>query len=202
MRTNQLNLRKMILAALLSAIGIAIPLVSPLKIIIEPASFTLASHVPLFIGMFISPAIAAVISLGTTVGFFLAGFSPVVVFRAATHLIFVLVGAIWLKKKPNTVNTFLGNFSFVFIISVLHAVFETLVSSYFYFGGTLTSANYESGFFVAVFLLVGVGTIAHSIVDYFIAVAIFIPISKIRGVDKITCVGTPQFKIKKEKAEK
>ena len=33
------------IAALLIAIGILIPMISPLKIILEPASFTLASHV-------------------------------------------------------------------------------------------------------------------------------------------------------------
>ena len=53
------NTFQLALAGMLIAIGIVIPMFSPIKIIIEPASFTLASHVPVFIAMFISPMMAA-----------------------------------------------------------------------------------------------------------------------------------------------
>jgi niacin transporter len=72
-------------AALLIAIGFVIPVFSPVKILLEPASYTLASHVSIFIAMFISPFIAVVVSLGTTLGFLVGGFPPVIVLRAATH---------------------------------------------------------------------------------------------------------------------
>ena len=52
----------MVLAALLSAIGILIPIIMPFKITIEPASFTLASHVPMFIAMYISPVVAIIVT--------------------------------------------------------------------------------------------------------------------------------------------
>ena len=39
------------------------------RITIGPASFTLASHVPVFIAMFISPVVAIAVSLGTGFGF-------------------------------------------------------------------------------------------------------------------------------------
>ena len=58
----------MVIAALLCAIGIIIPLFSPLKIILEPMSFTLASHVPTFLAMFISPVTAIFVSIGTAIG--------------------------------------------------------------------------------------------------------------------------------------
>ena len=51
-KTNTFNLA---LTGMLIAVGIVIPLFSPVKIILEPASFTLASHVAIFIAMFISP---------------------------------------------------------------------------------------------------------------------------------------------------
>ena len=51
------------LAGMLIAVGIIIPTFSPIKIIIEPASFTLASHVPVFLAMFISPAMGVAVSL-------------------------------------------------------------------------------------------------------------------------------------------
>ena len=54
-KTNTFNLA---LTGMLIAVGIVIPLFSPVKIILEPASFTLASHVAIFIAMFISPAMA------------------------------------------------------------------------------------------------------------------------------------------------
>ena len=86
-KTNTFNLA---LTGMLIAVGIVIPLFSPVKIILEPASFTLASHVAIFIAMFISPAMAVAVSLGTTLGFFLAGFPLTVVLRALTHVIFAL----------------------------------------------------------------------------------------------------------------
>ncbi len=49
-KTNTFNLA---LTGMLIAVGIVIPLFSPVKIILEPASFTLASHVAIFIAMFI-----------------------------------------------------------------------------------------------------------------------------------------------------
>ena len=45
---------KMVVAAMLCAVGIVIPMVCP-KISIEPASFTLASHVALFWPCFYRP---------------------------------------------------------------------------------------------------------------------------------------------------
>ena len=82
------------LTGMLIAVGIVIPMFSPIKIVIEPASFTLASHVAVFIAMFISPSVAVAVSLGTTLGFFLGGFPLTVVLRALTHVIFALAGSI------------------------------------------------------------------------------------------------------------
>ena len=87
------NTFQLALAGMLIAIGIVIPMFSPIKIIIEPASFTLASHVPVFIAMFISPMMAAAVALGTTLGFLLGGFPLTVVLRALTHVIFATIGA-------------------------------------------------------------------------------------------------------------
>ena len=85
MREKETKLISMVIAALLCAIGIVIPMFAP-KIILEPASFTLASHVPIFIALFISPPVALAVSVGTTLGFFFAGFPIVVVLRAVrTH---------------------------------------------------------------------------------------------------------------------
>lgn len=164
----------MVIAALLCAIGILIPIVMP-KIEIGPMSFTLASHVPSFLAMFISLPVAVAVSLVTAVGFFFAGFPTVVVLRALSHIVFVLVGTLLLKKKGSLTASLKTGVPFGLLLAVLHAVFEVLVVTFFYFGGSLGETFYQDGFVMSVLLLVGVGTIVHSMVDYIIAVFVWKP---------------------------
>ena len=51
------RLYHMVLAGVLCAVGIVVPMFMP-RIVLGPMSFTLASHVAVFLGMFISPASA------------------------------------------------------------------------------------------------------------------------------------------------
>lgn len=168
------RLQKMCIAALLCAIGILIPMISPVKINLGPMSFTLASHVALFIAMFISPSVAAVVSLGTTLGFLLAGFPPVVVLRALSQIVFVLVGAFWLAKKPNTLKTHGGIALFALCTGLIHAAGEAIVVTAFWFSG----ASFEGTFISTVLGLVGVGTLLHSFVDFYLAWLVWIPVKK------------------------
>ena len=46
--------RNLTITALLMALAIMIPIMMPLKVVIPPASYTLASHVPIFLAMFLS----------------------------------------------------------------------------------------------------------------------------------------------------
>lgn len=94
------SVKQLSISAILTAFAILIPLMMPIKIIIGPASYTLASHIPLFIAMFISPATAIFVALGSSLGFFLAGFPIVIVFRALTHLFFLTLGAVLVKRFP------------------------------------------------------------------------------------------------------
>ena len=161
-KTNTFNLA---LTGMLIAVGIVIPLFSPVKIILEPASFTLASHVAIFIAMFISPAMAVAVSL---------------VLRALTHVIFALAGAIYLKKHDNApIQSVRSSLGFSFVIGVLHAFCEVLVVLPFYLNGSMPQANYEKGFFVSIFLLVGVGSVIHSMVDMCISIWLYKPISSV-----------------------
>lgn len=157
--------KKMTLAALLIAIGILIPMISPLKIILEPASFTLASHVATFIAMFISPYVAVAVAIGTAFGFMLGGFPIVVSLRAMSHLIFAYVGSKYLVKNPSTLNEPRMKWIYSLLIGVLHALSEVIVVSVFYFAGNLSSAYYDQGLLISVMGLVGIGTVIHSMVD-------------------------------------
>ncbi len=168
------KVKVMTTAALLSAVGILIPLISPIKIIIEPASFTLASHVPIIIAMFISPVVAAFVSLITSIGFLIAGFPPVIVFRALTHIVFAVIGAFILKKNGNILNSYKTAIPFVLLISIIHAVCEVIVSSVFYFKGQSSSS-----FVTMVIGLVGVGTLIHSSIDFIIATLVWVPLQKV-----------------------
>ncbi|MGB4439595.1 MAG: hypothetical protein WBJ13_10330 [Sedimentibacter sp.] len=172
------NLNSMVISALLCAIGIIIPIISPLKITMEPASFTLASHVAIFIAMFISPTTAIFVSIGTAAGFLLSGFPIVIVIRAASHIIFAVIGSLILKKHPNIIKSVKSSQLFSLGIGLIHGFCEVLVVIPFYFGNNMSSGYYAKGFVTSVILLVGVGTVVHSMIDFYLAQAIWKPVTK------------------------
>ena len=51
--------------------------------------------------------------------------------------------------------------------------------SVLYFGDSLSADMYASGYLMSVLLLVGVGTVVHSMVDFFISVFVWKPVSRI-----------------------
>ncbi len=167
------NLSKVVIAALLCAVGIVIPMFSPVKLVLPPASFTLGSHVAIMIAMFISPAVAVAVSLGTTLGFLLGGFPIVIVLRALTHIVFAFVGAWVLQKMPAILKSPVQSTIFSLLIGVIHAVCEVLIVTVFFFGDGMNAAYYTNGFFNSVILLVGVGTVVHSMVDFAISVVVW-----------------------------
>jgi niacin transporter len=176
---NHNKLYTLLISAMLCAIGIVIPLVSPLKIILEPASFTLGSHVAIYIAMYISPICALSVAIGTTFGFLMGGFPIVVVMRAATHIIFATIGALILAKKPTLLDKPIPTITFAALISLLHATSEVLVVIPFYFSNRMSGAYYSKGFLTSVILLVGVGTLIHSLIDFAIARVVWAPLKNI-----------------------
>ena len=167
------KIRKMCVAALLCAVGILIPILSPVKIQIPPMSFTLASHVAVFLAMFISPAVGLTVEVGTTLGFVLAGFPPVVVLRAAVQIVFVALGAYWLRGDKRKLKSPARAAAFGLVTGAIHGVCEALVVTWFWFGGSV-----EGSFLSTVVGLVGFGTLVHSMVDYYIALFIWKPVQK------------------------
>jgi len=174
--------RQIIASALLCGIGIVIPMFSPIRIVLEPASYTLGSHVAIFVAMLISPLVAVAVALGTTLGFFLGGFPIVVVLRAASHVIFALVGALILSHRPDVVgHSLLRTGIFSFGIAIIHAVAEVSVVAAFYFSGGVSAAHYAQGFITSVLLLVGFGTIVHSMLDLGIALIVWRAVTRSGG---------------------
>lgn len=176
------SIRNLTISASLIGLGILIPMVMP-KIVIGPASFTLASHVPVFIAMFFSPLVAIAVVLGTTFGFFIST-TPIIALRAFSHLIFALLGAYYLQKYPELVlkngkfTLVNGRFQvFNLVIGLIHAIAEMIVVSAFYFMGNMPDTFYSQGYIYTVFILMGVGGLVHSLVDfniaYFVAGALY-----------------------------
>ncbi|MHC5227161.1 hypothetical protein ACYSNW_02655 [Enterococcus sp. LJL99] len=179
----RISVRELTLSSLLIAMGIIIPLVMP-RITIGPASFTLASHVPIFIAMFFSPGVAIAVGIGTGFGFFLSA-TPIIAFRAFSHIIFAVIGSIYLEKHPTIVLTnkksilLNGRFQlFNLVIAILHSITELVVVSIFYTMGNMPDTYYTAGFMYSIFLLMGIGGLIHSLVDYSIAYYISYALSK------------------------
>lgn len=174
------------MTALLVAIGILIPAISPVKIPLGPAgSFTLASHVAIFLAMFISPFSATAVALGTTVGFWLAGFPFPIVLRALTHVVWAMLGAMWLKKHPATLYRPGASAVFCIVVAIVHAALETVAIMILFFSGSVVD---NGGLWLTVFLPVGVVTLIHSSVDYIISILVWRPISSLKSVRAITSV--------------
>ncbi|HEM3552418.1 MULTISPECIES: hypothetical protein [Streptococcus] len=162
-RSSKNSVKQLSISAILTAFAILIPLMMPIKIIIGPASYTLASHIPLFIAMFISPATAIFVALGSSLGFFLAGFPIVIVFRALTHLFFLTLGAVLVKRFPILMDS--KRFLLLGIgLNLLHGLGEYIVVMVLT-SGEQTSATY----WITMFGLVGVGSAIHGLLDFSLA---------------------------------
>ncbi|MBL4932036.1 MULTISPECIES: ECF transporter S component [Clostridium] len=155
----QSRIKNMIYAALLIAISIIIPLYFGfLKVIIGPFTATIASHVPLFIAMLISPPVAIAVGFGSAIGFFIT--SPLVIAaRALMHTVVGGVGAYLVKKKVP--------FKYVILITApIHGALEAI-------------AVIPFGFTVfKVLVVVGVGSVIHHCVDGVISMALAKALSK------------------------
>lgn len=169
------KVKVLVITGLLCSLGILIPLTFP-RATFGPASFTLASHVAIYIAMFISPTVAVSVSCITTLGFFIAGTPMVIVLRAATHLLFAAIGAFILKKNSNLLQSKVSSLGFSFGISVIHAIAEVFVVSLFFLSDP---AAFENNYLTRVLLLVGIGTLIHSMVDFYIATFVWQPLYKI-----------------------
>lgn len=158
------RVRKMVFAAVLTAIAIIIPTqFGFLKIVIGPFTATIASHVPMFLAMLISPSVAIFVGLGSALGFFIT--TPLVVAaRASMHIIVGYIGAKIVEKDKNFKKS-------IAITAPIHGILEGLIVIPF-------------GFSVYQFIVVvAVGTILHHFVDGTISYALAKALSKARRKD-------------------
>ena len=89
--------------------------------------------------------------------------------RAASHIIFALMGAYYIKHHPGVLTGALSFAAFNLACAIVHAIGEVLACLLFY--TTTTIPNID--LIYVVFVLVGGGTIVHSMVDGYIALYIY-----------------------------
>ena len=151
LQASRRHVQNLTISALLIAFGIAMLMFLPRLLIIGVA-------------LFISPAVAVAVALGTTLGFFFAGFPFVIVVRALTQLVFVLIGAYWLQKSPKLLDHAKLTFGFAIGVNLIHALFEFLAVL------VLTNAGELSASYVGVLVgLIGLGTLVHGTIDFYLA---------------------------------
>ena len=186
MSQSKRKIQMMSITAMLIALGVLIPMYSPVKIILEPMSFTLGSHIAIMIAMFVSPLRALGVALGTTAGFYLAGFTLPVVLRALTHVIWAYAGALYLKKHPDLFRSPAKTFVFNLAAALVHALLEVLIVMPLYTG-------YDaSQLFYLLFVLVGIGSVVHSTVDFVLSLAVWKAVTasaSIRAIAVIKHIG-------------
>jgi len=143
-----LRTRDITVGALLTALALLIPIAFRgwLQVYYPPFSATLGAHVPVMLSMLFGPGVAAMVGIGSTLGF-LFTMPPVIAARAAVHIVWAVMGAYLIKER---------HWSFVGTLLVtipVHALGEALVVIPFGF------SLYNAG------VVVGVGTVLHHTVD-------------------------------------
>ena len=165
----KLKTRELTVVALMTALSIIIPQLSP-PLAIPPFTATFASHVPVIITAFISPAAALITAIGSGIGFAIKLGDPFVTARAFSHIFFAVIAAIMLRKR--------FNYIFVLLVAmVIHGVSEAFVAV------PLIHLVFPEIPVKASTYIVLFGTFIHHCIDSVISVIILIPLSKAGFVD-------------------
>ncbi|HHX26518.1 MAG TPA: ECF transporter S component, partial [Firmicutes bacterium] len=123
---------------------------------------TLASHLPVMVAMLVSPQVAVMVGLGSSLGF-LIKLGPIIAARAAVHAVFGAAGAFAFRKGLP--------FTKVLMLTLpIHAIGEALIV--LPFGFSLQKAG----------LIVGVGTALHHFIDAMIALAVVASVGLVQRV--------------------
>lgn len=168
MNKKKISTKDIAIAALLTALALAIPLFMPIKLILEPIfSATFASHVPGILSMFVGPFAVVGTAVGSALGFISLG--PWVSLRALSHSIFGLCGYKMIQKKWNI-------FLVIALTGLLHAGAEMIVG--------LISLPFiaapAGGALKYIIITIGCGTLIHHCIDFAISLIIYYALKSAR----------------------
>lgn len=176
------------ITAMLIALGLLVPMISPIKLVMEPMSFTLGAHIAIMTAMFVSPFSAVSVAVGTAAGFYLAGFSIPVVLRSLSHVVWALAGARYLYRHPLLFSSLPKTIVFAVAIALLHALCEVAIVLPFYVGQAANTFVY------LLFGLVGVGTIVHSLFDFALSLLMWKVLCHSASLQRLSIVKCVSFK--------
>lgn len=169
----RLTIKELMYGAVLTAVALAIPLAFQgwLQITLPPFSATLGSHIPSMLAMAISPWVAALVGLGSSLGFLLT-LGPIIAARAFIHVIFGVAGAICYRKGFKLWQVLL-------LVLPIHALGEALITMPFGFD------------FYQALVVIGLGTAMHHLIDGGLTLALYrslvkagVPLQKIAAQTK------------------
>lgn len=169
MNSKKMSTKKLVISALLVGLSVVIPYLSLPVVPIPEFSVTLFAHLAIIIAMFMGVEVAIFAGLGAVLGFYLKGVPLVVVMRAASHLVFLIVGALMLKKLHNKK----WHIVLVAIVTgLIHALAEAIIVAFWF-----KSSSISNTFFIGapIFLL-------HHIFDFVMAVLVYTALSKAKLV--------------------
>lgn len=141
-----MDIRKLVITALLTAIAIIIPYVVVFKVVVPPFTATLGSHVPMFISMYLGPMAAVMTGLGSALGFFMA-VDAIVGARALMHVFVALAGVALVRRGKSFTTVAL-------LTAPIHGLLEVLV--------VLPFVPFNA---YNLLIVTGVGTMLHHGVD-------------------------------------
>lgn len=143
----RITMKELLYGAMLTALALLIPLAFQgwLQVAIPPFSATLGSHLPSMLAMTISPWAAALVGLGSSLGFLLT-LGPIIALRAFIHVLFGVVGAKLYQRGFSLWKVLL-------LVLPIHALGESVVV--LLFGFDLKQA----------FVVIGIGTVLHHLAD-------------------------------------
>jgi niacin transporter len=148
--------REIVIGGLLTAMALIIPFAfrgTPLQLFIPAVQYsaTFASHVPSMVAMMVSPMVAAIVGIGSAIGFTLT-LNIVIGARAFTHAIWGVIGALLIR---NGAPLWLA----LLVALPIHAIGEGIAV-------WLLGTGFHAG------LLVTGGTAIHHVIDSLITMAV------------------------------
>ncbi|HEY8443218.1 MAG TPA: hypothetical protein VIL24_00205 [Clostridia bacterium] len=159
----KVNTKQIALTGVLIALSFVMPYFMP-TVTLPFTTFTLFSHMPVILAMFISPFTAVFASIGTAIAFFIKT-NPMVGLRAASHIFFTLPGAFAINK--GLINKGLSIILGALVLGVIHGAAEiVVVAAYLGAGGKSFTLYY-------IMIEVGLITLMHHCVDYIVAFVVY-----------------------------
>ena len=151
----------MTLTAFLTALAIVIPLVMPIKNCHSACFLHLSQPCRYFFGYVYFTSHDGDCCDWLHYWIFYVWASFIITLRALSHLLFASIGALYLQKNPDTLDSPKKTWIFNFLLALIHAFGEVVVCILFY-----TTSAYPANAFYILFGLVGLGTVIHSMIDF------------------------------------